>query len=120
MCSTTAIIMTYRQKTCPYCSTQHKKRGPYCSKSCSNRGRTITETQKANMSHAQAKSHANREKTPGEWEVLTRNQLAARNKTLPKHEELLTDPNDIYLEPMKPALPVNQFVASGDLWTEKD
>jgi len=72
------------------------------------------------MSHAQAKSHANREKTPGEWEVLTRNQLAARNKTLPKHEELLTDPNDIYLEPMKPALPVNQFVASGDLWTEKD
>jgi len=112
--------MTYRQKTCPYCSTAHKKRGPYCSKSCSNRGRTITETQKANMSHAQAKSHANREKTPGEWEVLTRNQLAARNKTLPKHEEVLTDPNDIYLEPMKPALPVNQFVASGDLWTEKD
>lgn len=72
------------------------------------------------MSHAQAKSHANREKTPGEWEVLTRNQLAARNKSLPKHEEVLTDPNDIHLPPMKPALPVNQFVASGDLWTEKD
>ena len=72
------------------------------------------------MSHAQAKQHANRDKTPGEWEVLTRNQLAARNKSLPKTEEVLTDPNDIHLPPMQPALPVNQFVASGDLWTEKD
>jgi len=72
------------------------------------------------MSHDQAKLHGNRGKTHVEWGVITRNQLAARNKTLPKHEELLTDPNDIYLEPMKPALPVNQFVASGDLWTEKD
>ncbi len=112
--------MTYRQKTCPYCSTQHKKRGPYCSKSCSNRGRTITETQKANMSHAQAKQHSERERSPGQWEVLTRNQLTARNKNLPKTEELVTDPNELYLPPMSPSLPANQFVASGDLWTEKD
>jgi len=72
------------------------------------------------MSHAQAKQHSERERSPGQWEVLTRNQLAARNKSLPKTEELVTDPNELYLEPMKPALPPNQFVASGDLWTEKD
>jgi hypothetical protein len=72
------------------------------------------------MSHAQAKQHSERERSPGQWEVLTRNQLTARNKSLPKTEEVLTDPNDIHLPPMQPALPVNQFVASGDLWTEKD
>lgn len=112
--------MTYRQKTCPYCSTQHKKRGPYCSKSCSNRGRTITETQKSNMSHAQAKQHANREKTPGEWYVLTKNQLASKAKNDKSGEEVVTNPDELYLSPMKPSLPPNQFVASGDLWTEKD
>lgn len=72
------------------------------------------------MSHAQAKKHQNREKSAGEWYVLTKNQLASRNKTLPKTEEVMTDPNDIHLPPMQPSLPPNQFVASGDLWTEKD
>ena len=112
--------MTYRQKTCPYCGAQHKKRGPFCSKSCSNRNRTLSDTTKAKIGHSQSATAQKTERSPGQWEVLTRNQLNKRNQTLPKTEEVMTDPNDIHLPPMQPSLPPNQFVASGDLWTEKD
>jgi len=58
--------------------------------------------------------------TPGQWYVLEKRTLKhkLRGRTKEEREEILTDPNDIYLMPQQFDLPLDQFVADGDLWTE--
>ncbi len=99
--------MTYRNKYCPKCNTEHKKRGPYCSKSCSNSMRIITKEQKANQSEGMRKFlNGNSDKAEElRWNINNYDQ-----------DEKGTDP----VAPQSPTLPPNQFVQGGDLWSEDD
>lgn len=113
--------MSYRQKSCLYCSTPHKKRGPYCGKVCSNKHRKHTDETKAKMSESQSVAQRTHEALENSWHARTKGQLKAvaikRKETL---EDVNLVPEDIYLPPMKPELPDGVSRADGDLWYDVD
>mgnify|MGYP003352629128 FL=1 len=112
--------MTYRQKSCKYCGATHKKRGPYCSKVCSNKDRTLSEPTKARISHSQAAAHMTHEVQEGNWERTEQFKLQRKFERADIPEEQVTNPEELYLPPMKSDQPEGSFVSGGDLWFEKD
>jgi len=96
--------MSYRNKICPQCYTEHKKRGPYCSKACSNAARVVSKETRQKMSTSQSKSQS---KGTERWEESRYN--LQKNK----------DPES-RLDPVAPPTqtPLGSFKAGKDLWFE--
>lgn len=113
--------MSYRQKNCLFCGTSHKKRGPYCGKVCSNKHRKHSDETKAKMSASQQISSRVPETLEKTWLARTKGQLTGaaikRKETL---SEVELNPENLYLPPMKPALPDGVSRADGDLWYDAE
>lgn len=112
--------MTYRQKSCQYCGTTHKKRGPYCSKTCSNKARTLSDTTKAKISHSQSAQLTTPEGRDRNWHRTEAFVLEKKRERAINPDDMVTDPEELYLPPIKTDQPDGTFVAGGDLWRETD
>jgi hypothetical protein len=110
--------MSYRKKTCPYCSKEHKLRGPFCSKTCSNKNRRHSDETKEKIRIGAVVAQNKPEQLDATWALRTRGQLtlaAIIKKVNPQDVE--TDPDNLYLPPM---IPHEGTLASGDLWFDVD
>lgn len=112
--------MTYRQKSCKFCGTTHKKRGPYCGKVCSNKDRTLTPLTKSKISHTKSVEMRTPEAQERNWEQQERMKLRNLSRDTVIPEEIVQDPEELYLPPIKTDQPDGTFVAGGDLWREID
>lgn len=110
--------MSYREKQCQYCTKKHKLRGPFCSKTCSNKNRRHTDETKLKMSQSQSLAQSTPESMERNIELVEKGRLALIQRR--SGEQIETNPDNLYLPPMKPNLNDNQFVSGGDLWTEID
>ena len=95
--------MAYKEKECPKCGVKHTKRGEYCSRSCGNQ-KSHTELAKIKI----AQSQTERMNSGDDVAEEQRYALAVAN-----NREF--DPPPV---PVEKPVGVNQFIASGDLWTE--
>jgi len=117
-CATTAIFMSYRQKTCLYCSTTHNKRGPFCSKTCSNKNRRHTDETKEKMSRSQSHAQSKPENLEKTWVQRTRAGLIMQANNLKINPDTVeTNPEHLYLPPI---VRHEGTVESGDLWFDVD
>lgn len=117
-CATTANIMSYRQKTCPYCSTVHKQRGPFCSKACSNKNRRHSTETKQKMSRSQSHAQSKPENLEKTWHARTTAQLILQANNLKINPDTVeTNPDNLYLPPLHTH---EGTVADGDLWFDVD
>ena len=92
-------------KECPVCGTEHTKRGIYCGKVCSNKGRVVTDEQKAKTSESMKKFMYS------DSDVAEEARWRINNHKDPDNYE--------------PVVPHNPFdshyeVSSGDIWFDVD
>ena len=109
----------YKPKTCPTCSKVHRKQGVFCSRSCGNH-RTHTYKSRKNISE-KITQHWQTEASEVQREKLPANAKLQLKKIHNRHDadiQAMTL-DDFMLEPVMPKLPSNQFVDSGDIWTEE-
>ena len=112
--------MTYRQKSCKYCGTAHTKRGPYCGKVCSNKDRTLTPLTKSKISHSKSVEMTTPDARERNWATEERIKLRNLSRDTDIPTEIIQNPEDLYLPPMKPAVPDGYTVADGDIWRDAD
>lgn len=112
--------MTYRAKSCKFCGATHKKRGPYCGKVCSNKDRTLTPLTKSKISHTKSVEMRTADARDRNWEQTERLKLRNLAQSTTTPQEILTNPEDLYLPPMKPTVPDGYTVADGDIWRDAD
>lgn len=108
----------YKAKDCKRCGVTHRKRGPYCSGSCGRR-RTWSDAQKAEKSMQMIEHRANNE---------SENSSAAHKQNMHIVNKILKNPHDsdlrewthddILVKPVTASLDYNQFIDSGDIWSE--
>lgn len=110
--------MSYREKQCPYCGKLHKQRGPFCSKTCSNKNRRHSDATKLKMSHSQSLAQSTPESMERNIELIEKGRLALIQRRTA--EVIETNPDDLYLPPMRDDTPDGSFRAGGDLWFETD
>ncbi len=110
--------MSYREKQCPYCGKLHKKRGPFCSKVCSNKNRTYSDATRLKMSQSQSLAQSTPESMERNQQLVEKGRLALIQRRTP--EEIETNPDNLYLPPMRDDTPDGAFRADGDLWFEAD